>query len=100
MGVLFCLWQAVVQIVSALDAAGAGDFPFKMFDEGTGFLHQLDGAGFGDFVPCDEVKSGAAAHRTDVEDVVRIGGIAHIGGKQMLEGVDAVIFQGVTMRTS
>ena len=82
-GIFFCFWQAVVQIVSAFDAARTRNLSFKVFDKLAGFLYQFDGTGFGDFVPGDEVETGTAAHRSDIEDVIRVGGVAHIGCKQV-----------------
>lgn len=83
----------MVQIVSALDAAGAGNRALEALDEGAGLLHQLDGTLAADGVAGDKVEPGAAAHRADIEDAVGLRCVADIGGKQMLEGVDAVVFQ-------
>ena len=78
--------KILIKIVSAFFRSGSGDLACIGGDEGKALLHQADGVGIGYRITQQEIEPGAAAHRTDIDNGVRKGAVACIGGEKMLDG--------------
>lgn len=78
--------QIHIAVVPAFGLAGAGDISLKSGHKAEGFHRQRQRLRIGQAAG-QQIKTGAAAHGTDVNHAVLVGAVSRVGGEEMLHGV-------------
>lgn len=95
-GDVFCHRQVHVKIISAVHGAGTGNFAFERRDEFKHFLHQRYDVLRLIVTGEQQIKSGAAAHRAEIENLVLPGNMVSKEGRAKM--LDGMYFRGVHHR--
>ena len=90
--------QAQVAVVAAFDALGAEDRAFVREDTLAGIAH-LAKDGFVVRIADEQIKTGLAAHRSEINNLIVQNAVADIGGEHVLQGMErGVVDQIVRVR--
>ena len=62
--------EVMLEVVAALNSGAAGDSVIIVSDEAVSLADESDSISAGHIIACDEVETGAAAHRTYIDNAV------------------------------